>query len=166
MSLVFIGLGSNLGDGRANLRSAWRRLGGQAGITALALSSPYLSEPVGMESAHWFTNAVGIIETSVAPEELLGILLRIETAMGRDRRRGTDRSIDLDILYYDDLVVSSATLELPHPELHRRLFVLLPMLELAPDHLHPVREQTTSHMWRKMTDSRGQRIKKLTWQAA
>ncbi len=161
MALVFVGLGSNLGNGHANLQEAWQRLGVCSGIIPLSISNPYLSEPVGMESTHWFTNAVGGVETKLLPEELLVEMLRIELDMGRDRSVGKDRSIDLDILYYDDLVCQSPSLVLPHPELHNRLFVLAPLGELSPDHLHPIRRESTSQMRRLC--GREQIIKKSTW---
>ncbi len=161
MALVFIGLGSNLGDGRQNLQKAWQRLGALSGVISLSLSSPYLSEPVGMDSEHWFTNAVGVLKTRLSPEELLDSMLQIEQGMGRDRSAGKDRSIDLDILYYDDIVCHTSVLELPHPELHNRLFVLAPMVELSPDHLHPVRQETTAQMRRQCGPD--QIIKQSTW---
>ncbi len=162
MALVFIGLGSNIGEGRGNLQNAWRRLKAVKGINIIGLSSPYVSAPVGMLSKQWFTNAVGVIETSLQPDVLLACLLDLERDMGRDRSRGKDRIIDLDILYYDDLVYHSDTLDLPHPELPNRLFVLAPLLELAPDHLHPVCQQSSREMWR-LVPTDGQEIKRTTW---
>jgi len=146
MALVFIGLGSNLGDGRVNLIEAWKQIGSQAQITPLSLSSPYQSEPVGMETQTWFTNAVGALETTLAPAELLKELLLVEKGMGRNRLSGKDRVIDLDILYYDDLILHSHDLDIPHPEMHKRLFVLAPLEELTPNHIHPVLQQSSRHM--------------------
>ena len=163
MGLAFIGLGSNIGDGRANLQAVWQRLKACAGITPISLSTPYLSAPVGMNSEQWFTNAVGVVETSLAPEVLLTRLLALESDMGRDRSQGKDRIIDLDILYYDDLIYHSATLDLPHPELTDRLFVLAPLAELAPDHLHPVTLQSSRQMLRLFPRD-GQEIKNITWE--
>ncbi|NOX24773.1 MAG: 2-amino-4-hydroxy-6-hydroxymethyldihydropteridine diphosphokinase [Deltaproteobacteria bacterium] len=163
MSLVFIGLGSNLGDGRANLQEAWQRLGTAARLNRIGLSSPYLSTPVGMTSTQWFTNAVGVLQTSIAPDDLLAVLLNVERDMGRDRSLGKDRMIDLDILYYDDLVCHTASLILPHPEIANRLFVLAPLVELAPDHLHPVAGQSSRQMRRLLAAAVGQEIKKITW---
>ena len=160
MALVFIGLGSNLGDGRANLRQAWQRLGGLAGLTPLSLSHPYRSAPVNLVSDHWFTNAVGVCETRLPPQELLAGLMRTETAMGRDRALGQDRVIDLDILYYDDRVEQDAELTLPHPEIENRLFVLAPLAELAPDHRHPVNGRTSLEMRQRVT---GQAVEQLSW---
>jgi len=114
---VFIGLGANLGDGPANLLAAWRRLGTTPGIETLRLSSPWRTSPVDMDSPSWFTNAVGEIATSLAPEELLDALLGIERAMGRDRNQGRDRCIDLDILVYGDRRMAGKRLTIPHPKL-------------------------------------------------
>jgi 2-amino-4-hydroxy-6-hydroxymethyldihydropteridine diphosphokinase len=163
MALAFIGLGSNIGDGRKNLRSAWQALTAAKQVTTLGLSRPYLSAPVGMESAQWFTNAVGAIDTSLAPEELLELLLSIEQKMGRDRRKGDDRIVDLDILYFNDKVQNSGNLIIPHPEMHKRLFVLAPLEELAPDKIHPLEKISTTAMRQKLLAVSAQPIKCLTW---
>lgn len=159
MALVFIGLGSNLGDGRANLREAWQRLVGLDGVTGIALSQAYRSAPLGLESAHWFTNAVGVCETRLAPQTLLASLLRIESDMGRDRAAGRDRVIDLDLLYYDDLVLQEPGLTLPHPEIANRLFVLQPLTELAPEHRHPLNGRTSREMRQQVA---GQEVERLS----
>jgi 2-amino-4-hydroxy-6-hydroxymethyldihydropteridine diphosphokinase len=173
MTLAFIGLGSNLGDGRLNLRNAWRSLGEQDGITTLALSSPYLTRPVlkgiwlkeGRRlGEQWFTNAVGVLETGLAPLELLAAMQAVESGQGRDRQITVDRVVDLDILYYDDLVYVDERLELPHPELPKRHFVLAPLEELAPDRPHPVTGLTTRQMRRALPDLSDNDIRRLAWQ--
>jgi 2-amino-4-hydroxy-6-hydroxymethyldihydropteridine diphosphokinase len=116
-----------------------------------------------MESAQWFTNAVGAIDTSLAPEELLELLLSIEQKMGRDRRKGDDRIVDLDILYFNDKVQNSGNLIIPHPEMHKRLFVLAPLEELAPDKIHPIEKISTTAMRQKLLAVSAQPIKCLTW---
>lgn len=161
MALVFIGLGSNLGNGRQNLQLAWQRLGQAKGVTTLSLSSPYKTEPVGMSSEHWFTNAVGALETSLPAHELLAIMLDIEKAMGRDRAAGRDRSVDLDILYYDDQIIQDADLEIPHPGISSRLFVLAPLVEIAPDHLHPGLGLSSRQMMRALQNA--ERVEKSRW---
>lgn len=163
MGLVFIGLGSNLGDGRKNLQHAWHAIGHRTDIGLLALSSPYHSAPIGVESEQWFTNAVGLIETTLQPDILLAILLQVEAEMGRDRSKGSDRAIDLDILYFDDLVLNSPDLVVPHPEIFRRLFVLAPLAELAPDLVHPVNSQTTLAMKKFLDLAEPQFIKQISW---
>lgn len=163
MALVFIGLGSNLGDGRVNLQEAWRRLAALPGVQTLILSHAYESAAVGMVSAQLFTNAVGVCETKLAPQELLNGLLQTETAMGRDRSQGMDRVIDLDILYYDDFVGQDQELSIPHPEIANRLFVLAPLAELAPDHKHPLTGLTSLQMQRRVLD---QRVKQIPWEGS
>lgn len=161
MALVFIGLGSNLGNGRANLQEAWRRLGAVSGVQKLILSHAYESAALGMESEQQFTNAVGVCETKLSPEDLLAALLQTEAAMGRDRRQGRDRVIDLDILYYDDRVLQGQTLSIPHPEIANRLFVLAPLAEIAPDHQHPVTGLTSLQMQQRLLD---QKVAQISWE--
>ncbi|MFT5699779.1 MAG: 2-amino-4-hydroxy-6-hydroxymethyldihydropteridine diphosphokinase [Desulforhopalus sp.] len=131
---AYIGMGSNLGDGKKTLQDAWENLGKQAGIECLKLSSPYLSAPVDMVSQNWFTNAVGMLATSLSPVDLLRLLLTVEAEFGR-RRPETDmgyqdRSLDLDLLYFGEIVMDSEELILPHPHIPKRLFVLEPLAEL------------------------------------
>ena len=140
---AFIGLGSNLGDGQANLLAAWQRLGEVAEISLNRLSSPYRTEPVGMDTEHWFTNAVGEICTSLSPTELLAAMLAIEAELGRDRTLTQDRPVDLDLLYYGKMMIDSQTLTVPHPQIAHRLFVLAPLAEIAPEHLHPILGRTS-----------------------
>lgn len=161
MAQAFIGLGSNLGDGRSNLLQAWKLLQQMAG-TGLALSSPFLTEPVGMESANLFTNAVGILQTSLSPRELLRIMLAVEAEMGRDRQKGKDRIVDLDLLYYDDKIMKENFLILPHPEIENRLFVLAPLNEIAPDYVHPVLQQTTGQLLLKQQYNSS--VERICWE--
>jgi len=134
---AYIGLGSNLGDGKKTLQEAWSSLGKYDGVDCLKLSSPYLSAPVGMDSDNWFTNAVGELTTTITPVELLRNLLTVEYAFGRRRPENLegyqDRSLDLDLLYFGDIVMDTKELILPHPEVFSRLFVLEPLVELVPD---------------------------------
>jgi len=161
VALVYIGLGSNEGDGCRNLQNAWKKLSEAGCGVLLSLSSPYKSEPVGVETENWFVNAVGVLETKLAPEDLLAKMLAIEKELGSDRRKGIDRSIDLDLLYYDDLVLMTPQLVLPHPEIQDRLFVLLPLAELAPDHIHPVLGKSTSMMRKDLVSDKI--VQKTTW---
>jgi 2-amino-4-hydroxy-6-hydroxymethyldihydropteridine diphosphokinase len=134
---AFIGMGSNLGDGKALLQGAWQALGEIDGIVLDGLSNPYLTAPVDMTSQHWFTNAVGRLQVSLSPVALLQVLLAVEASFGRKRTEKTfgyqDRSLDLDLLVYGDVVMDSPELTLPHPRIGDRLFVLVPFAELEPD---------------------------------
>lgn len=137
LTTAYIGLGSNLGDGLLTLQKAWAEVGRSPGIELQALSSPYLSAPVGMESDNWFTNGVGRLATSNSPEEILSLLLAVEKSFGRRRDDTTegyqDRTLDLDLLYFGSTVMETDHLILPHPSLEKRLFVLEPLAEIADD---------------------------------
>ena len=136
---AFIGVGSNLGDRKANIAEALERVGKLAGSRLVRTSSLYESEPHG-NAKTWFVNAAFELETEFPAPELLKKLKAIEEAMGRKRVKGKkwgSRIIDLDILFFDSEVVSSKTLKIPHPELARRRFVLPPLAEVAPQVMHP-----------------------------
>lgn len=141
LKTAYIGLGSNLGESLRLLGDAWQALGREPGIVLGPLSSPYRTEPVGMVSSNWFINAAGLVRTELPPLEFLECLLTLEKGFGRLRDKGApgyqDRTLDLDLLLYDDLVLADQHLVLPHPALHRRLFVLLPLAEIAPELRHP-----------------------------
>jgi len=149
MVTAYIGLGSNLGNCRDNLLQAWARLGEVEGVKLLVLSSPYRSEPVGMESTKWFINAVGSLQTTLQPEELLAEMLAVEASLGRKRGlkgKPEDRSLDLDLLYWGDRICDDPKVVLPHPEIANRLFVLLPLAEIGPELIHPVFNKTSLEM--------------------
>ena len=160
---AFIGLGSNLGDTQANLMAGWHRLGEVTGISLIRLSSPYRTEPVGMDTEHWFTNAVGEISTALSPTELLAAMLAIEADLGRDRTLTRDRPIDLDLLYYGDLMIHSQALTIPHPHIADRLFVLAPLAELAPEHVHPGLGRTNVELCRKLKTQAG--VERQKWRS-
>ncbi|MEE8340342.1 MAG: 2-amino-4-hydroxy-6-hydroxymethyldihydropteridine diphosphokinase [Xanthomonadales bacterium] len=132
---AWIGLGSNLANPGAQLREALLYLEETAGIELRKISGIYRTAPWGKRDQADFLNAVTMIETELQPGELLDVLLQIEQQMGRDRSVGRwgPRCIDLDLLTYNDLVMKSPRLELPHPRMHLRAFVLRPVLELDPD---------------------------------
>ncbi|MCS7038227.1 MAG: 2-amino-4-hydroxy-6-hydroxymethyldihydropteridine diphosphokinase [Anaerolineae bacterium] len=137
MATVFIALGSNLGDRSANLAAAIGRLGDLGLVTRV--SPVYETEPWGITAQPRFLNQVVELQTDLPPHTLLRRLKAIETAMGREMAgpRYGPRSIDLDILFYDDLVLTSYTLTVPHPRLCERAFVLVPLADLAADRVHP-----------------------------
>lgn len=151
---AYIGMGSNLGDGRAILQEAWAALAEVAGIRPERLSSPYVTAPVGMDSRHWFTNAVGCLQVTLPPRDLLHALMEIEAGFGRVRdgmsRGYQDRRLDLDLLYYGDVVMDSPELTLPHPRIGLRLFVLTPLAELEPDLRDPVTGESIAVMEQRL----------------
>jgi 2-amino-4-hydroxy-6-hydroxymethyldihydropteridine diphosphokinase len=138
---AYISLGSNLGDRVLHLREAIRRLGAVGEVTRV--SSFYETEPVEVAEQPWFVNAVVELRTEIAPAALLRALLELERAMGRERKipKGP-RTIDLDLLLYDNDSVNTPELTLPHPALHERRFVLEPLVEIAPGALHPTLQKT------------------------
>lgn len=132
-----LGLGSNLGQPVQILQAAWNSLGLLPDVVLVRLSSPYRSKPIGMESSHWFINAVGIVRTSLSPLALLHALQTIEISFGRRRDPAVagyqDRTLDLDLLLYDERVLATPELTLPHPRMDARRFVLEPLGEIAAD---------------------------------
>ncbi|MEJ2106693.1 MAG: 2-amino-4-hydroxy-6-hydroxymethyldihydropteridine diphosphokinase [Acidiferrobacteraceae bacterium] len=134
MSTAYIGLGSNLDDPLQQLKRAMNELG-ELAEDGIECSSLYRTGPIGLADQPDFLNAVCRIETGLGPEELLARLLQIEAKHGRrrDGLRDGPRTLDLDLLLYDDRVLSSAGLSLPHPRLHERAFVLYPLFELNPE---------------------------------
>jgi 2-amino-4-hydroxy-6-hydroxymethyldihydropteridine diphosphokinase len=145
---VYVGLGSNLGDRKANVREAMERLAKLPDTRIVKASSLYESEPLG-DAKTWFVNSALEIETELEPDELLKRTRAIEATMGRKRVKGKrwgSRVIDIDILLFDNQTVNKRTLKIPHPEMHKRRFVLLPLSELAPHVTHPHLGTTVSEL--------------------
>ena len=142
---VYLSLGSNLGDRESNLRTAIEKLG-QLG-TVLAVSSFYETEPVDFAAQPWFLNCAVALRTELMPKLFLSKMLAIEQQMGRRRNlpKGP-RTIDIDLLLYGDVVVDTARLQVPHPRMAARRFVLAPLADLAPDLRHPVTRQPVHEM--------------------
>ena len=135
-AIAYIGLGTNLGDRRANLTRALAAIGRFATIEAL--SRVYETEPVGFVEQPDFWNAVARVRTTLEPADLFDRLKRVEAELGRTESfRNAPRLIDLDILTYDELVEHTPRLEIPHPRMHERSFVLAPLAELDPDFRMP-----------------------------
>ncbi len=133
-----IALGANLGDPVSTLNSAIEVLSKTPGMTVIARSSWYVTRPVGPPQPDYINGCV-VIETGIEPHEMLKILLEIENQFGRVREvRWGARTLDLDLLLYDDRVIESPNLEVPHPRMCSRAFVLVPLAEIAPDWTHPV----------------------------
>ena len=134
--IAYIGLGSNLGEREATLREALTRLGELDGVAVVAVSSFRETDPVGNVDQPRFVNGAAEIETNLGPRELLDRLLEVERSLGRDRSREGrwgPRTVDLDLLLYGDEIVGEADLEIPHPRLAERAFVVEPLLELDPE---------------------------------
>lgn len=138
---VFIALGTNLGNRMGNLRQAVRSL--PPTVLPVRVSPVYETQPWGYEQQPTFLNAVLEAETSLKPGALLAYLKDIEIRLGRQPGfRNGPRAIDLDVLFYDQQIVALPGLEIPHPRLHERAFVLVPLANLAPDFIHPILQQT------------------------
>lgn len=136
MATAYIGLGANLGDRMTTLRMAIQRLETLGRIAAV--SSLYETEPVGYLEQPSFLNAVVALDTALAPANLMGRLLGIERDLGRARSfPNAPRTLDLDLLMVDDVILDTPELTLPHPRLHERVFVLVPLAEIAPEFVHP-----------------------------
>jgi 2-amino-4-hydroxy-6-hydroxymethyldihydropteridine diphosphokinase len=143
--LVYLSLGSNIGNREAHLREAIRRL--QSAGKLRSASSIYETEPVEFTDQPQFLNCAVALETSSTPEQLMLQLLTIEKAMGRQRiQKKGPRTIDLDILLYGDEVVDTPGLTIPHPAMQHRRFVLEPLAEIAPEVRHPVLKKTVRRL--------------------
>lgn len=149
---VYLALGTNLGDRMHNLREAVARL--EPGVRTSRVSSVYETEPWGVTSQPRFLNLVVAGETELKPLALLDLLKRIEVEMGRtEGARYGPRLIDLDILLYDDLEFRNERLEIPHPRMTKRRFVLVPLAEIAPGVAHPRFKQTAQDLMNQLPDS-------------
>lgn len=151
MAVVYLGLGSNVGDRLANLRAAARRL--HTEVTLVSVSSVYETEPVGFADQPWFLNAVLEGYTELTPVELLHLALDIEKALRRARSfPNAPRTIDIDILLYGDEKIDSPALTIPHPRLTKRGFTLCPLTEIAPHLEHPISGETMENILATATD--------------
>jgi 2-amino-4-hydroxy-6-hydroxymethyldihydropteridine diphosphokinase len=145
LAIAYLGLGSNLGDREENLRQALIRLSPNA--TVEKLSAIYETEPVGYKEQPLFLNLVCRISTDLPPDELLCFAKKIETEMGRvPSFPNAPRIVDIDILLYDNAIMETQNLTVPHPRLRDRAFVLIPLSEIAPDLIHPEFEKTISQL--------------------
>jgi 2-amino-4-hydroxy-6-hydroxymethyldihydropteridine diphosphokinase len=148
---AYIGLGSNLGDRKANLAAAARALEQAPGIHRLRLSRLIDTAPVGKTDQPRFLNAVAQVRTTLAARELLELLLAIEARLGRVRgERWGPRTVDLDLLLYGREIIREPDLTVPHPRLHERTFVLGPLAEIAPRAVHPVFRKSAAGLLRRL----------------
>ena len=150
MAIVYLSLGSNLGDRVGYLQQAAGIIGMLEDTKIIATSSFYETEPWQMPTDNWFVNAIVQISTSYTPEKLLKECQRIESKLGRNHSHQDhyeDRTIDIDILFYDDVVMNTEELVIPHKYFHKRAFMLVPMLEIAQDFVHPIYKKTVAELY-------------------
>ncbi len=158
MATAYLSLGSNLGDRKAMLEEALARLGGSGRLTVVKRSSVYETEPVGVTDQPWFYNLAAEVDTALSPEELLHLTKAVEQEMMRTREiRWGPRTIDIDIVLYEDVKLATDRLTIPHPEMTRRRFVLEPLHEIAPDLVLPD-DRRVEQMLRDVRDQDVRRV--------
>ncbi len=151
---AFIGIGSNRGDSADACRQAFRQLAQTPHVRLLRCSSLYRTEPVGPQDQPWFINAVAEIRTTLPPRRLFAVLKKIERRMGRTESvKWGPRLIDLDLLLYGQEVVADTDLRIPHPEMHRRRFVLEPLGEIASYAIHPAFGVSVRRLLERLVDA-------------
>lgn len=160
MHQVFLSIGGNLGNKRANFDKVYTHIQNELGCIVLR-SSVYETPAWGFDSEDPFWNQVLCIETHLNPSEILDNIEKIDAVFGRKRSENgySSREMDIDILYFDDKITQTENLTIPHPLLHKRLFVLVPLAEIAPDFVHPVLKLSSLEMLRICDDK--SEIKKL-----
>lgn len=143
--MVYLSLGSNLGDRATNVRTAIGMLGEMGQV--VAVSSFYETEPMEVTDQPWFVNCAVAVKTDLMPRQFLSRMLKIEKAMGRHRVRPKGpRTVDIDILLFGNSIVHTPQLHVPHPAMHQRRFVLQPLAEIAPEVRHPVFRRKISEL--------------------
>jgi 2-amino-4-hydroxy-6-hydroxymethyldihydropteridine diphosphokinase len=152
MNQIYLSLGSNIGDRAQNIAQAIEALPSH-GVRLARQSSLYETEPVELRAQDWFLNCVVEVETNLQPQELMQVLLKIERSMGRERTvpKGP-RVIDMDILLFGSATVAESHLEIPHPRMNDRRFVLVPLTEIAPAAVHPVLKKTVQQLFEDALD--------------
>lgn len=153
MHQVFLGIGGNIGNKPANFRKVQNLIGRQIGVISKQ-SSVYESPPWGFHAEKKFWNQVLKVETELSPTEILSEITKIESAFNRKRHSGgyVSREMDVDILCYDDIFIETEELIIPHPRLHQRLFVLVPLAEIAPGLKHPLFRMTSRQLLENCKD--------------
>ncbi len=154
METLYIGIGSNLGNSIEICKSTVQRLDSVHGVNTLAVSKWYLTEPFGLKNQPWFVNGAIKLETVLSPYDLLNKCIQIEQLSGRQPSlRWGARILDLDILLWENRIVVSANLKIPHPWLHRRRFVLAPLNDIAPELTHPMFGNTIRSLLMNVPDN-------------
>lgn len=154
--IAYIGIGSNLGDKRFQCEKAISEILSIGGNKLLARSSLFKTQPVGYTRQDWFVNGVLKIETDLEPPELLRALKTIESNLGRmETFRYGPRMIDLDILFFDDIEIQTEDLQIPHPRMQNRQFVLYPFAEIDRNFIHPVLKKTIQELLDKSKEDQG-----------
>ena len=153
MITVYLSLGSNLGNRQSNLDQALKLISERMRLGKV--SSIYDTEPVGLVNQPRFLNLACEVVTHLSPEGLLALLKGIEQKMGRYSRSGEPRNIDIDIVLFGDQVVNVPGLIIPHPKMHERAFVLIPLAEIAPDFVHPVLNKTIKELDKAVKEVQG-----------
>jgi 2-amino-4-hydroxy-6-hydroxymethyldihydropteridine diphosphokinase len=152
MNNIYLSLGSNIGDRAGNISRAVAELSAR-GVRVVKQSALYETEPVELREQGWFLNCVVEVETELTPQQLMQVLLKIEREMGRERivPKGP-RIIDMDILLFSSSVVKESRLEIPHPRMADRCFVLVPLADIAPGAVHPVLKKTIQQLLQETPD--------------
>ncbi|SVC60807.1 uncharacterized protein METZ01_LOCUS313661 [marine metagenome] len=158
---AYIGIGSNLGTSGENCVEAIEKISTNDHIKIISKSSFYKTAPIGDIEQDWFINSVIRVDTKLNPKELLLTLLNIESEMGRMRKeKWGPRLIDLDLLFYDKLILNQEGITLPHPEIQKRNFVLVPLNEISENLTHPILKKTVKTLLQESSDDT--EVKKLT----
>lgn len=150
---AYIGIGSNIGNKIENCKKAIELFKKNPQIKVTKISDFYETEPVGYKEQEWFVNCAVEIETDLNPQELLLLCQTIESELGRERKiKYGPRIIDLDILLYNNDIIDKTELKIPHPEMHKRRFVLEPLSDIAPDAVHPALKKTIVELLESLTE--------------
>ena len=154
MANTYIGLGANQGNRLANLKKALELLNSDRDIDLISVSSFYITEPVGYKEQPYFINAVSFFKTTLGVEDFFSRLQSIEHLIGKEETfKWGPRKIDLDLLFYNELILDTPNLKIPHPLIYERLFVLIPLAELAPAFIHPQLKVSIQELIRKLDKS-------------